>query len=49
MTCQKCNHKMNRLEDKKDGFLIRINYKCGNLDCKNIETIERTSYNYKSK
>ena len=44
MTCKKCNHKMNKIYDKENGIIIRIRYKCGNLDCKNEERIERTIY-----
>lgn len=44
MICNKCGHKMNKLEDKEDGVIIRIRHKCGNVDCRNEHKIERTIY-----
>lgn len=44
MICKKCGHKMNQILDNKDGVLIRIRYKCGNLDCRYVEKIERNNY-----
>jgi len=44
MICKKCGHKMNKLEDKEDGVIIRIRHKCGNIDCRHEEKIERTIY-----
>jgi hypothetical protein len=44
MKCKKCNHKMNRSELFEDGAVVKIKYSCGNLDCKNIEEIERKNY-----
>lgn len=44
MNCNKCGHRMNKLEDKEDGVIIRIRHKCGNVDCRHTEVIERTVY-----
>ena len=44
MNCQKCGHPMNRIDDKEDGVVIRIRHKCGNVDCKHEEKVERTIY-----
>jgi len=48
MICIKCGHRMNRLLDKENGVLIRVRYKCGNLDCRHQEQIERTIYEFKN-
>lgn len=44
MICKKCGHPMNRIDDKENGLIIRIRYKCGNMDCRHEEKIERTVY-----
>ena len=44
MICSKCGHRMNRIDDKEDGVIIRIRHKCGNVDCRHEEKIERTIY-----
>ena len=44
MICNKCGHRMNKIEDKEDGVVIRIRHKCGNVDCRNEHKIERTVY-----
>lgn len=44
MICEKCGHVMNKINDKEDGVIIRIRHKCGNVDCRHEEKIERTVY-----
>jgi len=44
MICKKCGHVMNKINDREDGVIIRIRHKCGNMDCRHTEVIERTIY-----